>query len=71
MKRKIIKIDEDKCTGCGVCVSGCLGGVLKIENGKAKVYKEFLCDGMGVCVNKCPEGAITVRLCETDKTQQI
>lgn len=60
MKRQIIKIDEEKCTGCGDCVKGCPEGALQIINGKAKLVGELLCDGLGACIGTCPEGAITV-----------
>lgn len=59
-KRLIVKIDEEKCTGCGKCVSPCAEGAIQIINGKAKVVAEELCDGMGFCIGVCPEGAITI-----------
>ncbi|MBI4711780.1 MAG: 4Fe-4S binding protein [Planctomycetes bacterium] len=58
--RKIIKIDESKCTGCGLCVSSCAEGALKIINGKAKLVSEVYCDGLGACLGECPEGALTI-----------
>lgn len=54
-----VKIDEEKCNGCGLCIPACAEGALKIINGKAKVIGE-LCDGMGACLGKCPQGAITM-----------
>ncbi|HSA30460.1 MAG TPA: 4Fe-4S binding protein [Candidatus Omnitrophota bacterium] len=66
MKRNIIRIDEDKCTGCGDCITDCPEGALKIINGKAKLVKESLCDGMGMCVGKCPTGALTIEVREAD-----
>ena len=60
MKRKIITIDEVKCTGCGMCVPDCPEGALKIIDGKARLVGELLCDGLGACMGSCPEGAITV-----------
>lgn len=60
VKRMIVKIDENKCTGCGKCVAPCAEGAIKIINGKAKVVSEELCDGMGFCLGICPEGAISV-----------
>ncbi|MDG6244889.1 MAG: 4Fe-4S binding protein [Methanolobus sp.] len=59
-KRMIVNIDEEKCTGCGKCVSPCAEGAIQIINGKAKVVSEELCDGMGFCIGVCPEGAITI-----------
>jgi NAD-dependent dihydropyrimidine dehydrogenase PreA subunit len=60
MKRKIIRIDEEKCNGCGNCVPDCPEGALKIIDGKARLVGELLCDGLGACVGNCPEGAIAV-----------
>jgi len=58
--RKIIKIDEDKCNGCGQCVDACVESALKIVDGKAKVIKDSFCDGLGACIGECPEGALTI-----------
>jgi Pyruvate/2-oxoacid:ferredoxin oxidoreductase delta subunit len=59
-KRKMIKIDEEKCTGCGECVIACAEGALEIRDGKAKVISESFCDGLGACLGECPEGALTI-----------
>lgn len=66
MKRKIIKIDEEKCTGCGLCVPGCAEEAIKIVNGKAKLVKDTYCDGLGACIGECPEGALTIEEREAD-----
>jgi ferredoxin len=58
--RKIVKIDEEKCNGCGVCVPSCAEGVLKIINGKARLISDKYCDGLGACLGECPQGAITI-----------
>ena len=55
--RKIIHINEEKCTGCGDCVISCAEGALEIVNGKAKLVSDIYCDGLGACLN-CPEGAL-------------
>ena len=58
--RKIVKIDEEKCTGCGLCIPNCAEGALQIVDGKAKLVSEKFCDGLGACLGQCPEDAITV-----------
>ena len=58
MKRTIIKIDEHKCTGCGLCVDGCHEGALQIIDGKARMISDLFCDGLGACIGECPVGAI-------------
>ncbi|MBP7763811.1 MAG: 4Fe-4S binding protein [Syntrophaceae bacterium] len=66
MKRKIIKIDEEKCTGCGLCVPGCAEEAIKIINGKAKLVGDVFCDGLGACIGECPEGALSIEEREAD-----
>jgi len=58
--RKIIKIDEELCDGCGQCVPGCAEGALQIVDGKARLVSESYCDGLGACLGECPNGAITM-----------
>jgi len=58
--RKIIRIDEEKCNGCGLCVPACVEGALQIIDGKAKLVSETYCDGLGACLGECPQGAITI-----------
>ena len=60
VRRKIIEIDEELCTGCGKCVIGCAEGALAIIDGKAKVVNEVFCDGLGACIGECPEGALQI-----------
>lgn len=59
MKRNVIKIDEEKCNGCGLCVSGCPEGAIQLIDGKARLVAENYCDGLGACIGECPQGAIT------------
>lgn len=59
-KRKIIKIDEQKCNGCGLCIPNCPEGALQIIDGKARLISDLFCDGLGACIGHCPEGAITI-----------
>lgn len=59
MIRKIIKIDEEKCNGCGACAAACHEGAIQMVDGKAKLTREDYCDGLGDCLPACPTGAIT------------
>lgn len=59
-RRKIVRIDEEKCTGCGACVIPCAEGAIEIVNGKARLIGEAFCDGAGFCLGICPEGALSV-----------
>jgi ferredoxin len=58
-KRKIIKIDEEKCNGCGVCIPNCPEGALQVIDGKARLISDIFCDGLGACVGECPQGAMS------------
>ena len=60
MKRKIITINEDMCTGCGNCIPDCPEGALQIIDGKARLISDLFCDGLGACIGSCPTGAISV-----------
>ena len=58
--RKIVKIDDEKCNGCGLCIPNCAEGALQIVDGKAKLITDKFCDGLGACLGHCPEDAITI-----------
>jgi len=64
MIRQIIKIEEDKCNGCGLCVNACHEGALGIVDGKARLLKENYCDGLGNCLPECPMNAISFEMRE-------
>ena len=64
MLRRIIKIDEDKCSGCGLCADACHEGAIGMVNGKAKLLREDYCDGLGDCLPACPETAISFEMRE-------
>lgn len=69
--RKVIKIDEEKCDGCGLCIPSCHEGALQIINGKAKLVKDSLCDGFGACIGECPLGAISFEERPAEKYDEI
>jgi Pyruvate/2-oxoacid:ferredoxin oxidoreductase delta subunit len=66
-KRKIIRIDEEKCNGCGLCIPDCPEGALKIIDGKARLISDLFCDGLGACIGSCPEDAITIEEREAEE----
>jgi len=59
-KRKVIKIDEAKCNGCGMCIPNCPEGALQIIDGKVRLISDLFCDGLGACIGHCPQEAITI-----------
>lgn len=62
--RQIVRIDEELCNGCGMCVTPCAEGAITLVNGKARVVEEALCDGAGFCLPVCPTGALSVEMRE-------
>lgn len=64
--REIIKIDEEKCDGCGICIPACAEGALRIVDGKARLIRESYCDGLGACLAECPQGAIAIEKREAE-----
>ncbi len=67
VSRSIVRIDEEKCTGCGLCVPACAEGALRIVDGKAKLVSDKYCDGLGACIGECPQGAITIEKREAEE----
>jgi NAD-dependent dihydropyrimidine dehydrogenase PreA subunit len=59
-KRKIVRIDEDLCNGCGECIPNCQEGALQIIDGKARLISDYFCDGLGACLGHCPMDAIAI-----------
>ncbi|MCX6296902.1 MAG: 4Fe-4S binding protein [Bacteroidetes bacterium] len=66
MIREIIKIDEEKCDGCGICIPGCPEGALQIIDNKARLVSDLMCDGLGACIGDCPQGAIEIEKREAE-----
>ena len=60
VKRKIVKIDEELCDGCGQCVPSCAEGAIELVDGRARIVAEKYCDGLGACLGECPKGALTI-----------
>lgn len=68
--REMVKIDEEKCNGCGLCVPSCAEGAIQIIDGKARLVADNLCDGLGACLGECPQGAISIEKREADAFEE-
>ena len=66
MIREIIKIDDEKCNGCGLCIPACPEGALQMIDGKARLVSDLMCDGLGACLGECPQAAITIEKREAE-----
>ena len=71
MKRTIIKIDEERCNGCGICIEGCHEGALQLIDGKARMISDLYCDGLGACIPDCPVQAITLEEREAEAYDEV
>ena len=69
--RSVVRIDEEKCNGCGDCIPSCAEGAIQLIDGKARLLADHLCDGLGACLGECPQDAITVEEREADAYDEV
>lgn len=69
-KRKIIRIDEEKCNGCGLCIPNCPEGALQVIDAKMRLVSDLYCDGLGACIGHCPVGAISIEEREAENYEE-
>ena len=70
VRRKIIKIDQTLCNGCGNCIIACAEGAIRLADGKAQVISDRFCDGLGACIGECPVGALTIEEREAEELDE-
>lgn len=71
MLREVVKISEELCDGCGLCIPNCHEGALQMIDGKARLISDLLCDGLGACLGHCPQGAITIEKREAEPYDEV
>ena len=67
VKRKIIKIDDELCTGCGECIPNCPEGAIQLIDDKARIISDIFCDGLGACMGHCPVDVISIEEREAEE----